>query len=113
MAVLAERKVWRREREAKSTARLNRLASNEEENVLAALRLLRARRGSWALVARAMGVTKRQLSAYRNGELRPSAGLAVRVARIASVSVDDVLSGEFATPQRCAACGQFLPVRVS
>jgi transcriptional regulator with XRE-family HTH domain len=110
MAILLERKVWKRERQATSTERLNRLTTDDGENVLAALRVLRARRGSWALVAKAMGVTKRQLSAYRTGELQPSAGLAVRVARLAGVSVDEVLSGAFAAPRKCPECGQMLPV---
>jgi transcriptional regulator with XRE-family HTH domain len=110
MAILLERKVWRRERKATSTERLNRLAPDEGENVLAALGVLRSRRGSWALVATVMGVTKRQLSAYRNGELRPSAGLALRVARLAGVAVDDVLNGKFAAPRKCHECGRMLPV---
>jgi transcriptional regulator with XRE-family HTH domain len=108
MAILLERKVWRKERQAKPTERLNRLTPDEGENVLAALRVLRARRGSWAVVAKAMGVTKRQLSAYRN-ELRPTVALAVRVARLAGVGVEDVLSGAFAKPRLCSSCGQLLP----
>jgi hypothetical protein len=59
MAILLERKVWRKESRAKSTHGLNRLTPDEEQNVLAALRVLRARRGSWNLVAHAMEVTKR------------------------------------------------------
>jgi hypothetical protein len=68
--------------------------------VRAALRFLHARAGRWDVLAKALSTTKATLR-------RPaSASLAVRVARLAKVGVDDILAGRFPDPGICPHCGQ-------
>ena len=111
MTILRERKVWRRapspvRRDFEKTWQLN---ETERANVLAAMVVMRARLGGWARLARAMGIHKKCVSRVVTGETKPSAGIAVRVASVARVSVGRVLSGEFARLGQCFACGQAIP----
>jgi DNA-binding transcriptional regulator YdaS (Cro superfamily) len=86
-----------------------KLTDDECRNVLDAMDVMRARLGGWSPLARAMGVHKKTLSRVVTGETKASAGIAVRVARVARVNVGRVLSGEFARLCRCFACGQPMP----
>ena len=76
------------------------LTAEEQKNVRAALRFLRARCGGWRPVAKALR--------YSRATLQRASGpvLAFRIARIAGVSVDDVLSGKFPPAGVCPHCGQ-------
>jgi hypothetical protein len=62
------------------------------------------RQGGWKPLAKAIrgNVQTLQRMASRKS---PSAGLAVRLARLAGVPVDDVLCGRFPAPGTCAHCG--------
>jgi hypothetical protein len=80
------------------------LTAKEQENVRAALRFIHTRCGTWALAAKAIRAqpnTLRQTAAGR----AVSASMAVRAARFAGVSVDDVLIGRFPPPGTCPHCG--------
>ena len=76
------------------------MTPEEQTNVRAALRFLRARFGGWLVLARTLGVSKSTAK-------RPNPGpvLAFRVARLAGVGVDAVLSGAFPAPGTCPNCG--------
>jgi hypothetical protein len=81
------------------------LTTKEQANVRAALQFLRSRCGGWEPLSKAIGfkdVTLR--AAARGGNV--SASVAFRVARLASVAVDDVLAGRFPEPGTCPHCGQ-------
>lgn len=80
------------------------LTSKEQANVRAALQFLRSRCGGWeplAKVLKSKDSTLRRMAAGRT----VTAGLAVRIARLVSVGVDDVLAGRFPEPGTCAHCG--------
>ncbi|HTA91228.1 MAG TPA: hypothetical protein VK745_16695 [Polyangiaceae bacterium] len=107
MAILTAAKVWKRApSKAKLTAKLSALTAEEQANVLAFALKLRAEYRSWEAFAVALGV--KQLAAFRacTGLQEPCAGLALRLARMAKVSVEDVLSGAFAKPGCCPMCGK-------
>ncbi len=84
------------------------LTPDEQRHVKAALHFLRIRAGSMARLAKCLRTTHNALSlmAYRR---RPNASLAVRLARFAGVTVDDVLNGRFPAPGTCPHCGQTAP----
>lgn len=80
------------------------LTGKEQANVRAALQFLRSRCGGWEPLAKAIGfkdVTLR--AAARGGNV--SASIAFRVARLAAIGVDDVLTGRFPEPGTCPHCG--------
>ena len=80
------------------------LTKEEQTNVRTALRFLRSRCGGWMSVAKALRFGDSTLSSVMSGKA-VSASLAVRVARLASVAVDDVLSGKYPAPGTCPYCG--------
>ena len=82
------------------------LTSDEQAHTRTALKFLRSRCGTWALVAKALGVNEASLSNVIYGHRSVGADLAVRVARFTKVSVDAVLSGEVPDKDACPHCGQ-------
>jgi hypothetical protein len=83
------------------------LTAQEQANVRAALRYLRARAGgrSWEPIGKALRLKANTLAKVAAERRGVSAGLAFRVARLASVGVDDVLAGRFPAPGTCPHCG--------
>ena len=78
------------------------LTTKEQGHVRTALRFLRARCGGWKPLGKALHAHQLTLSVRG----RPiSASLAVRVARLAGVGVDDVLTGKFPPAGTCPHCG--------
>lgn len=77
----------------------------EQAHVRAALRFLRARCGGWLQAGKALHFKATTLGQVAAGRKVASAGLAVRVARLASVGVDDVLAGRYPPPGVCPHCG--------
>lgn len=75
------------------------LTKDEVAHVRAAAQFLRARMGGWANVAKALHVSQKTASS------RVSPTLALRIARLAGVGVDDVLGGRFPPPGMCPHCG--------
>ena len=75
------------------------LTADEQRNVRAALRFLRVRCGGAELLAKSLRVDRRTLNRP------PSASIAIRVARLAGIGVDDVLMGKFPPVGVCPHCG--------
>lgn len=85
------------------------LTAEEQDNVRAALRFLHAKSGTWPNVAKALRAHVVGLRTTARGARTATASLAVRVARFAGVSVDDVLTGRFPPAGVCPHCGQRAP----
>jgi len=81
------------------------LTKDEQANVRTALRFLRARCGGWGPVAKALHVAKSTIENTLAGHRNVSAAVAVRVARLAGVSIDGLLAGEYPPPGTCPYCG--------
>ena len=81
------------------------LTSQEQVHVRTALRFLRTRCGSWAVVGRTLGFGDSTMQAIVVGRRAVSPLVTFRVARLAKVSVDDVLAGRFPAPGTCPHCG--------
>ena len=75
------------------------LTAKEQANVRTAVAFLRARCGGVKPLAKALR--------FSLATIRRSAGpvLAFRIARLAGVPVDDVLTGKYPPPGVCAHCG--------
>lgn len=109
MAILRVKQTWKKQREPKAragTERVDSLSPEERANVIAALKVLRVRFGTWQAVADALKVTHKSVENAVSSKQKPSAGLAIRTARAAGVPVDDVLSGAFPKPGACPMCGR-------
>ena len=82
------------------------LTLKEQKNVRTTLRFLRLRVGGWEPLARSLRVEPDTLGKVLRGARAVTAGLAVRVARLADVSVDEVLDGRFTPSGTCPHCGR-------
>lgn len=79
------------------------LSFEEQANVRAALRFVRARSGAEPL-ARALGFTRKGLGKVFGG--KPiSVRVVFRLARLISVPMDDLVSGKFPPAGVCRHCG--------
>ena len=105
MAILRERTVWKKSAKTQ-TPRSTDLNAEEQENLRAALRVLVIRYRSWNRLAQAMGVLPRtvQKGSHRCG--KPGAGLALRAARVAGTTVEEILAGKWPVPGACPYCGR-------
>jgi transcriptional regulator with XRE-family HTH domain len=95
MAILRERKVYRRPKPKADRDQINRLTPEERHNVMAAFEVFRSWRGTVAAVARAMGVSGATVSRVASGHLKPSAGFALKLARAMNAPVENLLQGEW------------------
>jgi hypothetical protein len=84
------------------------LAAKEQSNVRAALSFLRFRFGGLAPLAKALRLKETTIGRVRQGKA-VSASLTFRVARLAGVSIDDLLAGRFPAPGTCPHCGRCGP----
>jgi hypothetical protein len=101
MAVLRERVTWQRTRRPRETAQPDDLTSMEAAHVRRALRFLRAWIGSWTALAKAMGIKRQTLKQGVTRKRRqPTAGFALRAAKVAKVRVESILTGKW--PSRSA-----------
>ncbi len=80
------------------------LSTAEQAHVRAALRFLRARCGGWGPLAQALRFKATSLAKVGSGRVA-SASMAVRVARLAEVGVDDLLGGKYPPAGTCPHCG--------
>lgn len=71
-----------------------------------AIKVLKVRFGSNQKLAKQLGVSWGSLSHMLESKRQPSAGVAIRVARVAGASVDAVLAGDWPTPGMCPMCGR-------
>jgi hypothetical protein len=81
------------------------LTRQEEASVRVALRYLRDRCGTIALLAKALRYRRATIADVLGGA-GVSASMTFRVARFAGVAVDDVVAGRF--PPACPHCGQVM-----
>lgn len=92
MPILRERKIWYRSRQGKTFD----LTEEEQVRVKNALRLVRGELGSWREVAARLGcakeTAKRAAREGNTGGKRPSPGMALALARLAGVPIEELLS---------------------
>ena len=98
--------MWRKPRPANQTRRSSDLTPEEQANAKRALRLLRVRYGTAAKLAGALSASQATLVGALARAGKPSAGMAVRAARLAGVPIDDVLSGAWPVAGSCPHCGR-------
>jgi len=101
MTILVAREVRRRERPANETRRSGDLTPAEAANVRAALIFLRARLRGNAKLAAVLKTTHATVNRFCSTRGYPSAGIAIRVARVAGVDVEAVLHGEWPPEGAC------------
>ena len=82
------------------------LTAAEQANVLVALRHLRVQIGGWKPLADGLGFSRHTLRHVRMAEKAVSPTMAMRVAKLASVGVDDVLRGAYPPVGVCPHCGK-------
>lgn len=104
MSTLNTRTTWCRPRPPDATRRSSDLTPTEQANVRTAIRFLVKRLGSMQKLAAAMssktGTVKQSL---RGGV---SAGITIRVARVAGVSAEELLAGRWPAVSACPHCGR-------
>jgi len=103
MAILSERKTWTKPKPANASRRSSDLTPEEQGHVRVALRFLAKRHGSWVKLARAMDAHLDTVKLASRKSV--SAGIALRVARVASVPLEDLLAGRFPVAGACPWCG--------
>jgi len=108
MSILTKREVWRRPEPA-HPKRSTSLTYAERVNTAAALRFLRLRFGTWQALAEALGVKHETAASYACRPKCIGPGMVLRIASVAGVRVDDVLSGAFPAPGTCPTCGRSGP----
>ena len=82
------------------------LTAEEQENGRRALRFLRFRTGGWKVMAEGLGFKRKTLTNVSEGTKGVSANLVFRIARMAGVSIEDVITGNFPPPGACPHCGR-------
>jgi hypothetical protein len=105
MTILREPNVWQKARPANETRRSTDLTPEEQANVRRALHVLRRRLGGYVALSAALRTRVKTLQAY-GSKGPPSAAVAIRLARVAGVAVDDVLAGRWPVYGSCPHCGR-------
>jgi hypothetical protein len=103
--ILTTTKTWKRD-PALARTLADHLAPDERASTRAALLFLRTRHGGAKKLAFAMGtgLFALQRAYWSNG--KPSAGLALRAAKLAGVAVEAILSGAWPPKGACPHCGR-------
>ena len=105
-AILRERTVWKKSRPANETRRSPDLTLQDQENVRTALRFPAKRFGGYTALAKAMGAHRETVQRLARNARTVTAGLALRLARVAGVPVEDLLSGAWPKAGACPHCGR-------
>jgi hypothetical protein len=82
------------------------LTREQRANVLAALRFLHIRTGTWNLLAKALGFELATIKNVTKGVNPASVNMAFQVSRLACVSFDDVVAGKYPPAGTCPHCGR-------
>lgn len=82
------------------------LTAEEQDRVRFAMRHLKVKIGAWKTVASALGFKPRQVVKVQGGFKAVSPKMVLRVAKLAGVPVDDVLTGKFPPLGTCPHCGR-------
>jgi hypothetical protein len=106
MTVLTKREVWAKPRAQNETRRSDDLTPEETANVRRALRFLRTRVGVAAKLAVMLKVRQKLIDKACGARGRPSAAMAIRLARVAGVSVEEVLTRQWPVDGACPHCGR-------
>jgi hypothetical protein len=107
MTILRESTRWTKPRVERETTRSSELTGEEHEHVRAAIRFLPVRLGSVGKLAAAMRVKPSELWRALGKRGRPTAGLALRVSRVAEAPVESILTGIWPKSGHCAHCNRF------
>lgn len=86
------------------------LTPEEQDHVRLALRFLHRRAGGWRVLSHAIGFARHSLTKVRGGEKGVSPRMLIRVAKLAGVPVDDILTGKFPPQGTCPNCGHYAKV---
>jgi len=82
------------------------LTDREQRSVRTTLLFLRVRAGgAWEPVAKALHVEEDTIAKVAHGRRPVTARLAIRVARLIKVGVDDLLAGRHMSSRGCPHCG--------
>ena len=81
------------------------LTAEEQDRVRFALRYLHAKVGAWKTLAQALGFRPLQVLKIKCRRRAVSPRMVLRVAKLAGVPVDDILTGKFPPPGTCPHCG--------
>jgi hypothetical protein len=103
VAILKEKTVWIRPG-MRLPARAWQLTPTEQNHVKDAVRILRRLLGRRRF-GEAVGIGYRSTRHITESKRRVSAGMALRVARLAGVSVETILAGKWKGPRPCQTCG--------
>ena len=102
MPVLREKTSWSRPRKTRSSE----LTLDEQAHAKAAVKFLRERFGSYLAMAKATGLSFALVKHTVKPKARVSAGVALRIARVAGAPLEAILSGAWPTPGLCPRCGR-------
>ena len=81
------------------------LSPVEQDRVRVALRVLHAKAGAWKTIAPGLGVSRKTIVNVACGVKGVSARMALRTARMAGVSFEDLVTGKYPPPGTCRICG--------
>ena len=105
MTILRERISWRLAGAGRLRSSTD-LAPEERVNVARAVTALRKRYGNGRKLAAALKSSLRSVQRATGRNPKPSAILAVRVAKLAGVGVDKILRGRWPKDGACPMCGR-------
>jgi hypothetical protein len=83
-----------------------KLTEQEQVNALGALQFLRARIGTWKLLAASLGFDPVMLRKVKKRDRAVSINMAYCISRLAGVPFDDVVTGRYPAPGTCPHCGR-------
>ena len=106
MAILRGPKTWTRPRPATETRRASDLTPEEQAATKRALTVLRRRVGTYKALGEALKVNPETLRWYGSRRGRPTAGVALRAARLAGVAVEELVAGRWPVEGACPHCGR-------
>jgi hypothetical protein len=84
---------------------VNDLTDKEQRAVRTALRFLRLRVGAWGPLAKALRYEWDSIQKVATGKRAVTPALALRVERLAGVTMDELLAGQWLSSQVCPHCG--------
>jgi transcriptional regulator with XRE-family HTH domain len=85
---------------------VNDLTQEEQDRVRVAIRFLRIRFGKAMLLANALGFKASTVRRVLEGRDMVSPTMVLRVARLAGVPFDDVVTGRYPVKGMCPHCGR-------
>jgi hypothetical protein len=104
--ILVTPKRWSRPRDPSKPRRSSDLTPDEQANARAALRVLRLRYGTTRKLAEALSANTTTIKAALAKRGKPTAGTALRAARLAGVPLESLLSGAWPPEGACPHCGR-------